>query len=63
MCKCKGCGKTPEQLIEYNMLAEEEGYSSAEEAVINEEGTYNPDTKMFYCSSCYIKAGMPLGKA
>lgn len=62
-CRCKGCGKTPEQLVEYEMLAECEGYDSAEEAVRNEEGTFNPATGLFWCTSCYIKAGQPLGQA
>ena len=62
-CRCKGCGKTPEQLVEYKMLAEDCGYSSATEAVIEEEGTYNPNTGLFWCTDCYIKAGQPVGKA
>lgn len=62
-CRCKGCGKTPEEIMEYKVLAEEEGYSSATEAVIKEEGTYNSATGMFWCTDCYIKAGQPLGKA
>lgn len=62
-CKCKICGKKPSELVEYLILAEEEGYSSAEEVVRNEEGTYNPATGFFYCTGCYIKIGMPSGKA
>ena len=62
-CRCKGCGKTPDELMEYKMLAEECGYSSATEAVIKEEGTYNPQTGAFWCTACYIKVGQPLGKA
>ena len=61
--KCKGCGKKPEELLEYTTLAEEMEYHTAEEAVMHEEGTYNQLTGKFYCSKCYIKAGMPLGKA
>lgn len=61
--KCKGCGKKPEELKEYVTLAKENGYESAEQAVKREEGTYNPSTGQFYCTSCYIKAGMPLGQA
>lgn len=63
ICKCRGCGKTPDQIMEYKVLAEECGYDSAEQAVKNEEGTYNPATGLFWCTSCYIKAGQPLGKA
>ena len=63
ICRCKGCGKKPSELIEYVALAEEEGYSTPDEVVVNEEGTYNPKTGAFYCTSCYIKVGMPLGLA
>lgn len=61
--KCKVCGKKPEELKEYVTLAKEGGYESAEEAVKREEGTYNPATGQFYCTSCYIAIGMPLGRA
>jgi len=36
---------------------------SPSEIVRTEEGTFNPHTKMFYCTDCYFKAGMPLGTA
>lgn len=62
ICKCKICQKEPHQIDEYNNLAEEIG-CTAEQAVISEEGTYNPKSKLFYCTNCYIKIGMPLGKA
>lgn len=62
-CRCKGCGKTPEELQEYKELAEVNGYESAEQAVRMEEGTFDPSTGLFYCTACYVKAGMPLGKA
>lgn len=60
---CRGCKKTPNELMEYKMLAEENGYDSPEEAVKKEEGTYNKKTGLFWCTDCYIKAGMPIGKA
>lgn len=60
---CKGCGKSPFDIMEYKMLAEENGYDSPEEAVIKEEGTYNSKTCKFWCTECYIKMGMPKGKA
>lgn len=63
MCKCRICGKEPKDIMEYVMLAAAEGYETAEEAVRREEGTYNPETGLFYCTECYIKAGMPSGKA
>jgi len=61
--KCKVCKKQPHAISEYVDLAGMEGYVSAEEAVRREEGTYNPATDLFYCTSCYIKIGMPLGTA
>lgn len=60
--KCKLCGKQPHELSEYVSRAIQENVTP-EEIVIQEEGTYNPETKLFYCTSCYIKLGMPLGKA
>lgn len=62
-CRCKGCGRVPEQLLEYQLLADVEGYDTPEEAVRKEEGTFNPSTGLFWCSSCYIKAGCPTGQA
>lgn len=63
VCKCKLCGKKPSEIQEYKTLAEAEGYSSPEDAVRGEEGTYNPRTGLFYCTTCYIKAGCPSGMA
>lgn len=60
---CVGCGKHPSKLHEYIDLAEECDYSSAEEAVICEEGTYNESNGHFYCTPCYIRVGMPPGVA
>lgn len=59
---CKRCGKEPHLIEEYVSAAEELGVTP-EEYVINEEGTYNKRSKKFYCTSCYIKAGMPQGWA
>lgn len=61
-CKCKRCGKKPDELLEYQEIAKELG-CTPEEAVRSEEGTYNPSTGAFYCTVCYIKAGVPLGIA
>jgi hypothetical protein len=61
-CKCKSCGKKPEELDEYVQPAEELGITP-ERYVVTEEGTYNPETGLFFCTPCYVKAGMPLGKA
>lgn len=59
--KCKVCGKHPSEIDEYVEMAE--GEEITESFMVNEEGTYNPVTKEFYCTDCYIKIGMPLGKA
>ena len=61
-CRCKGCGKSPEEILEYTDMADEMG-CTPEQAVRRNEGTFNPSTGLFWCTSCYIKAGMPLGKA
>ncbi|MNG13225.1 hypothetical protein D3C84_968920 [compost metagenome] len=46
--------------MEYIELAAEE-HMSPEEYVIREEGTYNGfEKERFYCTPCYIAAGMPL---
>lgn len=60
--RCVGCGRRPEEIHEYQQLAQVEGYSSPDVAVRCEEGTYNCRNGHFYCTECYIKAGMPLGK-
>lgn len=61
--RCVCCGKKPEEIAEYRDIARVEGYASAEEAVKRQEGTYNPRNGHFYCTSCYIKVGMPSGIA
>ena len=63
ICKCKGCGKEPKDILEYVQMVEDGEYETPEMAVICNEGTYNPRNGLFYCTSCYIKAGMPLGVA
>lgn len=60
--QCKHCGKTPAELSEYVIKAEIEG-CTPNEFVWREEGTLNQSTGYFYCTSCYIQIGMPLGKA
>ena len=60
--KCKECGKTPDVIEEYIEMGREENMTPTE-YVIQEEGTLNRATGFFYCTSCYIKIGMPLGKA
>ena len=60
--KCKVCGLHPEDIAEYVECAADMGVTPSKYVVL-EEGTYNTTTKQFYCTTCYIKVGMPLGKA
>lgn len=60
--RCKGCGKEPSEITEYVSCAKDEGISPAD-YLRREEGTYNASTGQFWCTECYCKAGMPLGKA
>ena len=60
--KCKGCGKHPNEIGEYIHLAKEMNMTP-DQVVHSEEGTFNPRTGLFYCTMCYVKAGMPLGTA
>lgn len=60
--KCPICGRTPENISEYV----NGGYEldiTPRRYVMEEEGTYNTQNGHFYCTSCYIKLGMPLGVA
>lgn len=61
--RCACCGKEAHELLEYQAMveAEPEYYKSEAQAVIENEGTYNHFTGAFYCTSCYIKKGMPIG--
>lgn len=59
---CLECGLTPEQLTEYIFAARSEE-TTPEQFVLENEGTFNPETQKFWCTSCYIKIGMPLGLA
>ncbi|MDD9148130.1 hypothetical protein OYT88_06160 [Sporolactobacillus sp. CQH2019] len=60
--RCAGCGERPEQIPEYRDRAREEpeSFNSAQEVVLLDEGTFDPNTRLFLCTDCYIKAGMPL---
>lgn len=60
--KCKVCNKEPKDIEEYVVAAKIHN-TTPEEYVKNEEATYNPKTKKFFCTTCYIKVGMPSGKA
>jgi hypothetical protein len=56
--QCQGCGKVPDQLLEYQEPARENEVTP-DEYVAAEEGTYNRENGHFLCTECYIKAGMP----
>lgn len=59
---CAGCGKSPEEILEYVAAAKEVGLSP-NAYVMREEGTLNRTNYHFWCTSCYVEAGMPLGVA
>lgn len=59
---CANCGKHPEDIPEYQMMAKGEDLTPTE-FVRQEEGTLNKATGLFWCTECYIKLGQPLGKA
>jgi len=61
--KCKICGKHPSEIEEYVEIADGNKEAITERFMAAEEGTYNPETKLFYCTHCYIAIGMPLGTA
>ena len=60
--RCRGCGLSPDQIEEYVDTASEDDMCPNEWAIEN-EGTYNPATGMFWCTECYINRGQPLGVA
>jgi hypothetical protein len=59
---CKKCRREPNEISEYINMAEDNN-CTPEEFVVMQEGTYNHSSKFFYCTDCYIKIGMPSGKA
>lgn len=57
---CIGCKKSPEELYEFRVLGKEYRMEPTE-VMKREEGTYNKFQKnKFYCTICYVDAGMPL---
>ena len=56
---CLSCHRIPSQVREYRRMAKEEGFSSPEDAVRNNEDTWDPDTQTFCCTTCYINLGYP----
>ena len=59
---CASCNKKPEEIREYIVMAKVEDLTPSENVILN-EGTYNRSTGHFYCTDCYIKLGMPKGRA
>jgi hypothetical protein len=60
--KCAVCKKKPGEIAEYVNAAKDEGISP-EDFVRLEEGTYNKKNGLFYCTSCYVAIGSPMGVA
>ena len=60
---CVGCRRTPAELSEYADLVADGEYATANDAVFENEGTFNAVVNTFYCTPCYVKAGTPLGVA
>jgi hypothetical protein len=58
--RCAKCGKRPEEIGEYINAGKVEGISPSK-FIVREEGTYNPKNGLFYCTSCYVGEGMPIG--
>jgi len=61
--RCNGCHGTPEEIEEYQPDSTGLPDVSATDYVKREEGTFNTENGHFWCTACYIKAGMPLGVA
>lgn len=61
---CAVCGKMPHEIAEYieaaQRLQDFEEMTPAQ-YVAKHEGTYNRNNGKFWCTSCYISIGMPLG--
>lgn len=59
---CIGCKKTPEEITEYVSAAERDGVTPTQWVRDHEAiGCWGSQSRdKFYCTSCYIKAGMPL---
>lgn len=58
---CKKCRKKASELGYYIDQAKEEETIPA--AIARSDGTYNWTTNQFYCMTCYIELGCPLGTA
>lgn len=51
---CHGCHHTPDELVEFADIADPNEF-------IKQDPLYDPDTNMFWCSSCYTKIALPFG--
>mgnify|MGYP006949394450 CR=1 FL=1 len=60
--RCARCHKTPDQILEYQLAAANEGVTPMQ-FVIDSEGTYNTENGRFWCTECYLAIGQPLGVA
>lgn len=56
---CKICGRKASEIHECVCNPDD----VAPDVYAREDGTYNPFTNQFICTTCYIKIGMPLGMA
>jgi hypothetical protein len=63
--QCFRCKKTPEEIPEYQLGKwwDEGDFESPTDYCKKEEGTYNPESKQFACTDCYIAIGMPTSRA
>lgn len=59
---CGSCKRPPETMDEYILAARENG-TTPTKFVKREEGTFDKDTGLFFCTDCYITLGCPTGKA
>lgn len=63
---CVGCNKRPDELAEYidacNDANDGRGLTPSEYVRL-EEGLYNARNGHFFCTSCYVDVGVPLGVA
>ena len=60
--QCAVCKKQPHEIPIYVRFALMDGIT-AEDFVYMNEGTFDYRTNLFYCDKCYVKIGMPPGKA
>lgn len=58
---CIRCKKNPEDIQEYVSYAKQDGVTPEQWVRENEAiGVWGKGPDTFYCTDCYIKAGMPL---